>query len=129
MSTGAALSTLTTFIPAAGETVTITAPGTGGVFPMPVVDSGNTALSITNPGPEEIRLNFGTSADLPVNFNALGLFPVLPGTTVLLDGPLASVAGIATYVSVAPVGSSMATVTLQRGSVGTLQVAGLGTVQ
>ena len=121
----ALLASLTTFTPASGEAVTIFSPAQGGVFALPAVDGTNTAMSISNSGMGDAFLNFGTSATIPARADMVAsLFRVPAGATVLVDGATASQVGTATYAGIAPTPGGCS-LTFQRGTIGSLQVAGL----
>lgn len=121
------LSTLKSFSPAAGEDVSATIPTWGATVALPAVDVSNIAMSITNTGQGVARINFGTDATITARPDMPGLFAVEPGATVLVDGAAAGLVGTATYAAVAP-GPGGCVLTFQRGSTGSLQVAGLGGV-
>ena len=117
------LSSLTTFAPF-GDALTHHVPGHGGTFPMPPPDPANPVVVIENLGPSGASVVFGTSAAIRARHGGPGTFDIPAGVSVVVDGPSADMAADAVYVAVQP-GPGGCVLKIQRGTTGTLRVAGL----
>jgi hypothetical protein len=110
--------TPTTFT-ASGAPTTLAIPsGVSGSFvtlPLPIVDTGNTALTVTNGCGDVVFLNFGTAPSIPTSQAGLR---VNAGQTLLVP----VIAGAATMIGIAPVSSVGGSIVVSRGSVTTATV-------